>query len=95
MKKDARRRLVDGSGEERVRLTVSFAPSRPDGGLKTRCVARNFSHSSTFDADRYSSLIVSTLSVPPASMPSSNVHTQLRTGVRTAAHAGMATGGRC
>ena len=37
---------VDGRGGEEVRSTVGFAPCRPDGGLKTRCVASEFSHSS-------------------------------------------------
>ena len=56
VKKDARRRLVDESGGEGVSSTVGFAPSRPDGGLKTRWVATKFSHSSTSDADHDSSL---------------------------------------
>ena len=90
MKKDARRRLVDESGGEGVSSTVSFAPSRPDGGLKTRCVALKFSHSSTSDADRYSSLDhIYTISRPPVSRPNSNGHTQLHTDVQTTARAGL------
>lgn len=93
MKKNATtpfRRKQRGKSEVNGR----FRAQQPDGGLETRCVARNFSHSTTLMSIATRPLIISTLSVRPAQMPSSSVHTPLHTDVQTAAHPAMA-GGCC